>query len=535
MLVRERGGLERSAPPERAAARARMPGRLDVLSIATVLLGTAAYALHQYDFSLPPFEDAAMLMRYAQHVAAGYGIVWNVGAHPVDGATDFLYLLVLAAVVKAGAGLEAAVRGLGMAAHLLNAAAIYLAIRRLHQGGRWAALLSSAYFALGPGLGLIAAYFGNAFFVLCVTLTWIMVTQLATAPSRRTEWLFALSALGMGLVRPEGVLLAAFMLLALLWLRGLRATRSTLITCALVFGVGGGAYFAWHWWYFGYPLPNPFYIKSGGILHARSLLDAVENTLALCLPFTPAFAVGLLRRETRRAAIFALIPVAGFAAVWLLVSDEINYLMRFQYPVLPIVLIAWVPLVRGLHGPARPVLRYALAASAGGLALLYMVYLFGSANYGPDGRYEVALRLSPFAGRGYTLATTEAGLLPLYSGWNAVDSWGLNDQWVAHHDVITGDYLDSYQPALIMLHRFTPSESDARSQRWQAMVAALTAYAKQHRYVLAASFGEKADDTHDYYVRADLPERDALIGQIRSSDYAWYFSGRPSRNFAPPP
>ena len=32
-----------------------------------------------------------MLLRYAEHLAAGHGIVWNLGDPPVDGATDFLY------------------------------------------------------------------------------------------------------------------------------------------------------------------------------------------------------------------------------------------------------------------------------------------------------------------------------------------------------------------------------------------------------------------------------------------------------------
>ena len=43
-----------------------------------------------------------MLLRYAANLAAGHGIVWNVGDHPLDGATDFLLVLVVAAVSKLG-------------------------------------------------------------------------------------------------------------------------------------------------------------------------------------------------------------------------------------------------------------------------------------------------------------------------------------------------------------------------------------------------------------------------------------------------
>jgi uncharacterized membrane protein len=48
-------------------------------------------------------------------------------------------------------------------------------------------------------------------------------------------------------------------------------------------------------------------------------------------------------------------------------------------------------------------------------------------TYQSEGRYEVAQYLSQYADKHYTLASTEAGLLPLYSGWQAVDTWGLND------------------------------------------------------------------------------------------------------------
>jgi len=260
-----------------------------------------------------------------------------------------------------------------------------------------------------------------------------------------------------------------------------------------------------------------------------------QNSAQLCLPFVFAFVIGLLRRGARRQTIFTLIPVVGFVAVWALVSDEINYLMRFQYPVLPIVLVAWPALVSGLRWPFQPALRYAFIVGAFALALAFQIVQFGFANYVRDGRYDVALLLNAYADRDYSLATTEAGLLPLYSQWRAVDAWGLNDSWIAQHDLVTPEYLSRYQPALIMLHRFTPSERDARALRWLTMLDVLTRYVQQHGYVLAAAYGVQPADTHEYYVRADLAERDVMIAQIRSVNYAWYFTGQPSTNFVMQP
>ncbi|NWF65650.1 MAG: hypothetical protein HXY38_15245, partial [Chloroflexi bacterium] len=49
----------------------------DILFSALLILLALYYAFTRVDFTIPPFEDAAMIMRYAQHLAGGHGIVWN--------------------------------------------------------------------------------------------------------------------------------------------------------------------------------------------------------------------------------------------------------------------------------------------------------------------------------------------------------------------------------------------------------------------------------------------------------------------------
>ena len=95
-----------------------------------MVAAVAVYILVFVDFNVPPFEDAAMLMRYAQHLAAGQGIVWNVGGPPVDGATDFLFMAVAAGLIKLGMAIGRSVRVLGLAAHVLTVLLVYWANRR---------------------------------------------------------------------------------------------------------------------------------------------------------------------------------------------------------------------------------------------------------------------------------------------------------------------------------------------------------------------------------------------------------------------
>src|SRR6185436_5794749 len=47
-------------------------------------------------FSL--FDDAMISMRYAKNLADGFGLRWNPGAAPVEGYTNFLWTLYMAAI-----------------------------------------------------------------------------------------------------------------------------------------------------------------------------------------------------------------------------------------------------------------------------------------------------------------------------------------------------------------------------------------------------------------------------------------------------
>ena len=41
-------------------------------------------------------DDAMISMRYAQHLAQGYGLVWNIGEKPIQGFTSPAWMLLMA-------------------------------------------------------------------------------------------------------------------------------------------------------------------------------------------------------------------------------------------------------------------------------------------------------------------------------------------------------------------------------------------------------------------------------------------------------
>ena len=156
------------------------------------------------------------------------------------------------------------------------------------------------------------------------------------------------------------------------------------------------------------------------------------------------------------------------------------------------------------------------------------------------GLYDAALALGAFDRRDYTLATTEAGLLPLYSNWRAVDAWGLNDAWIARNGSITQEYLERYRPEVILFHAYFSPETPDTGPRiasrslglpWYRMVMTLKRYAEENDYILAAVYGRNAWDTHHYYVRRGFADSQAIVDRIRTLAYAW--DGEPTANFTP--
>lgn len=228
--------------------------------------------------------------------------------------------------------------------------------------------------------------------------------------------------------------------------------------------------------------------------------------------------------------------------------------MRFQYVLLPIVLMGWIALTPLSLLPKREGeesvditlqqvwrnqrTRVVIGIVVAGLLLSLQVAKYGDAVlYSRDGRYDVAVMLRQYWEKGYTMAVSEAGLLPLYSEWRAVDTWGLNDQWIAHNGGITAAYLDQIQPEIIMFNTYGFREdAPERGFNWDAMVTVLHNYAERSGYALAGVFGgydpAAVPHWHFYYVRTDFLDSAAIIDSIGKMDYYWYLTGEVSANYA---
>ena len=166
----------------------------------TVGGGYAALGL-AYLLGNHPHEDAYILFKYAENLAAGHGFVYYPGGPPSEGATDFLWLMALASFEKAG--VYAA-----MGAVLLNAIGaglIGFLIADLDRGETRASRV------VVPACGLVvltqsvtvAALRG--FDSLLYSALVLLLFRFAIRPPRRREWIPVICGV-VALLRPVGTI-----------------------------------------------------------------------------------------------------------------------------------------------------------------------------------------------------------------------------------------------------------------------------------------------------------------------------------------
>jgi arabinofuranosyltransferase len=528
--------------------------RTDSIVLLSILLFVIYKALAIINWHGLPAEDALMLMRYANHFAAGHGITWNIGDHPVEGATDFLYLVALTVFIKIShLGAIFSARILLTLCHLGTVAFLYYSARKIFAVHPAFAAALALYLGTGPGLVHSSNGFSGPFYGLMASVAWYFaLTTVTSGSTLRRSIGFASFALLTGLTRPDGVLLAIFMTAALLYaLRG-SAKQIILITVG-IFLVFGGAYFLWRWHYFGHLLPNPFYKKGGGHLYPFSLKRSLTNVTKMILPMVPVYIFGLIAPRARRRTIFALIPIVGFAVIWVLLTNENNLGMRFQYVVLPISLMSMPLVIKGLieeikaRGWSSPAVldRRALntAAIVAVLCTIGLASIWWSELYYADmvppgsGAYKIATGMAQWQDKSYTVLATEAGVIPYFSNWRAIDGWGLNDAEIVHNPLgLTDAYIDQNSPAIIMFYLQPPGSMEEFNKIWRGdppsrqditqLLNVMSHYAVTHNYELAARWGASACYVNVWYVKRGLPESQQMIDLIRTTPYYDPYVGR---------
>lgn len=247
-------------------------------------------------------DDAFISFRYARNLAQGHGLVFNPGQEPVEGYTNFLWVLLLALFDLAGLPPERVANLLSL---LATAGLWWLVARASWRGG----LERPAWIVLFPPLALAATRsvavwstsgLETRFFELFVVagalrLVWEVRSEERGVPVA-IPWAAVLFALAT-LTRPDGLLIGGCGLgAALAWLRLQGRLRPAYLggaVCAL--GAPVGAHYLFRFLYYHAWLPNTYYAKVSGTWWGMGgsylAMFALEYGVVLWIPFLVAAVV----------------------------------------------------------------------------------------------------------------------------------------------------------------------------------------------------------------------------------------------------
>jgi hypothetical protein len=410
--------------------------RLELVILAAF---TALLVLHAASFRYT-VDDAFISFRYARNWVEGNGLVFNAGER-VEGYTNFLWTALVAGAMLLRLEPVAFARVAGIVAGILLLWGVSSLARR-HLAERSILLLlplglaANGAFALWCGAGLETSLFA-----------FLLFAGVAAAVREEGSDTFLLPSLFLALAtltRPEGALVYAALVIDRALFRRLPPRRILPGFALFLLAVGGHE--AWRIAYYGDPLPNTYYAKTGGgwravergFLYLGGYFGRFGGWTAL-LPLPLLFFGGIRRWE--RTVLLVVVSYLAYV-VWA-GGDSLPF-YRFVAPAVPLlVLLAAAALDRlaAARGRSRRVLRTAgvallfalpLGSSFGGEALRFL----GEDRDRVELHWKVIGRwLAEHADPSSSIAVTTAGAIPYYSNLRTIDMLGINDPAIARRSM----------------------------------------------------------------------------------------------------
>lgn len=438
------------------------------LAAAIVILSALALYL-AYIHGTPLVDDAYITLIYARSLAEGMGLTFTDGAR-VEGYTDFLWVLLGAGAIKAGADPVTCFRIASFMSALALMGAVWVWTERYSSTPphlRFAPILLASTGALA--FWALAGLETTAFAALVFVATAIVARPFGAAAWPAAGLLYFVATLA----HPDAILwfgvAAAY--------AAIRTPRGA-IAMTMLFAIPFAIYWGWRTAYFGDFLPNTAYAKNTASAYQllQGAIYIVGATglagLATAVIVLRAFAAGLWRRH--ELSLMAA-QIVVWAAYVIYVGGDALLMYRFWLPVLaPMSILLQESIAFHLEGPMRARRRQLLLGATALIAASTVIF----AVIGPAAlriqrkgdvdasRIELGAWFAENTLKSDVIAVNAAGAIPYYSRRPAIDMLGLNDRHIARHGDVydrgfiahkksDADYVLGQSPSFIVLSPLT--------------------------------------------------------------------------------
>jgi hypothetical protein len=416
-----------------------------IIAIAVPALLLLVHAFYYYPYFV---DDAFISMRYAERLVEGKGLTWNDGER-VEGYSDLLWVLLVAAFGSMGFDLLGAARGISMASSAVALAAFaYYALRVANLSAK-ALLYGGVCFALAAPVA-IWSLAGLECTLVMALMAWVFIFafRILEKPNIRYSVLCGAMLALLCLTRPEAPLLTialAFGLLVGSSARWRDLWPSLFVLCAIPASVYL-AQLGFRYMYYGELFANTVHAKIAWTL--SRFFNGFNYAVKAIAVFLPLILLILLKLDvisSRRVTLRQAQLVAWVSLVWTLsvVIGGGDFFLGFRHflPLVPGVIFLVMLCAHSLFSaPARKATGYVFLAYILG-CFMWLQFAFKEEHGGAkDTQYWIedgislgkALR-DKYGDKKPLVAVGMAGVLPFYSGLPSLDMYGLTDADLAKH------------------------------------------------------------------------------------------------------
>jgi arabinofuranosyltransferase len=429
-------------------------------------------------------DDAFISFRYAKNIAQGLGPVFNPGER-VEGYTNFLWTLLLAAIFKAGGSLVLWSRILSIIFSLATITTFIFWIRQDRKNSLLMYLFpaflvfSTPFFVWSTG-GLETAFYTYLVFNAIIVLFYA-IDQKSKIGLLFSSLLFVATVL----TRPDGILFWSLssVFIVILLIRQ-KLNFKSLLSFIIPFIIIYGSYYYWRFDYYGKLFPNTFYIKVSSFwLYSYGfryfLLFLIKSSLWIPLALMIFyFSFFKLIFKTSQTA-FLILTIVTYIVYIISIGGDFMDLSRFFMPILPLIFLLFYMIQSNRDrfkytGKIIFIMVMSLVLFAGlnlyiahqsrKPAYFWEIDSIGSLEDYSNKWSSVARVLRESGAPGDSVAITAAGIIPYYTGMYTIDCLGLiapdltkydkrgNVNRPGHSRWIKYDYLYSLRPQFIIYH-----------------------------------------------------------------------------------
>lgn len=400
-----------------------------------------------------PSEDAFIAYTYAKNLANGQGIVFFPGGPPSEGATDFLWLVLLAGLTRLGLYVPIAALVLNVVGAFVVASLIVKHATRGESERLEMTLAAGVLVVLLISPVAAAGYAGfSTFFYSAIGL--MLLDCFVDARPHRVALVPVLSFV-LTLTRPDGAVVGlAFTLFGAFRAKALDGLKSYAISASSA-GLAGLAYYIWRYRYFGLPLPLPLYVK-GEFAAKLPGLDGSIHWIVACMVPLAAIVLSLpnLLRRPYRLYLVGLVPFGALLAGLLFVDHVTDVDLRYQAPAtIALLLVFAVSIRRWLeHSQRRAMFGFAALATALMGLTFWPNFVYGIENVTEDDYLNILpSQLSDVIGPDTRIVLNTAGRIGYWTNSPTFDIIGLTTADFTRRAVTLRD-LQHLRPAIVMIH-----------------------------------------------------------------------------------